>query len=39
MDNIKSEQSLSWEDIQGLSWTLDEPSFELKEKFSTYACA
>ena len=33
------EEKLSWKDIQGLSWTLEEPSFELNEKFSTYAQA
>ncbi|MCV0393283.1 MAG: hypothetical protein K5790_08370 [Nitrosopumilus sp.] len=32
-------QHLTWEDIQGLSWTLDETSFELNDKISTYACA
>ena len=33
------EESLSWKDIQGLGWTLDEYNFELNDKFSTYACA
>ena len=39
MDNVQSKENLSWEDIQGLSWTLDEFSFELNDKISTYACA
>lgn len=34
-----SNEDLSWRDIQGLSWTLEESSFELNDKFSTYACA
>ncbi|HJJ22901.1 MAG TPA: hypothetical protein OQH54_04205 [Nitrosopumilus sp.] len=33
------EAELSWRDIQGLSWTLEENSFELNDKFSTYAQA
>ena len=32
-------QYLTWKDIQGLSWILDETSFELNDKISTYACA
>ena len=31
------EGKLSWRDIQGLSLTLEEFSFELNEKFPTYA--
>jgi len=38
-ENSSFEENLSWRDIQGLSWTLDEYSFELNDKFSTYACA
>lgn len=38
MENI-SKEDLSWEDIQGLSWIIEESSFELNEKISTYACA
>ena len=29
MDNVQSKENLSWEDIQGLSWALDEFSFAL----------
>jgi len=32
-------EELSWRDIQGLSLTIEEPSFELNEKFTTYAQA
>ena len=32
-------QNITWEDIQGLSWALDENSFGLNEKISTCACA
>lgn len=32
-------QHLSWKDIQGLAWTLDESNFELNEKVSTCVCA
>jgi len=38
-ENSSFEENLSWRDIQGLSWTLDEYSFELNDKFTTYACA
>ena len=38
-ENSSFEEKLSWRDIQGLSLTLEEPSFELNEKFSTYAQA
>ena len=38
MENISNEK-LSWEDIQGLSWMIDESSFEINEKVSAYACA
>ncbi len=38
MENI-SNQKLSWEDIQGLSWMIEESSFKINEKVSTYACA
>ncbi len=30
-------EELSWRDIQGLSLTIEEPSFELNDKFPTYA--
>ena len=35
MDNVQSKENLSWEDIQGLSWTLDEFSFEAKINHET----
>jgi hypothetical protein len=38
-ENSSFEEKLSWRDIQGLSWTLEEHSFELNDKFSTYAQA
>ena len=38
-ENSSFEENISWKDIQGLSWTLEEPDFELNDKFSTYACA
>ena len=38
-ENSSFEEHLSWRDIQGLSWALEEPSFELNDKFSTYAQA
>ncbi len=38
-ENSSFEEKLSWRDIQGLSLTLVEPSFELNEKFPTYAQA
>ncbi len=38
-ENSSFEEKLSWRDIQGLSWILEEPSFELNDKFSTYAQA
>ena len=38
-ENSSFEENISWKDIQGLSWTLEQPDFELKDKFSTYACA
>jgi len=38
-ENSSFEESLSWRDIQGLSWTLEESNFELNDKFSTYVCA
>ncbi len=38
-ENSSFEEKLSWRDIQGLSLTLEEPSFEFNEKFPTYAQA
>jgi len=38
-ENSSFEEKLSWKDIQGLSWTLEEFNFELNDKFSTYAQA
>jgi len=38
-ENSSFEENLSWRDIQGLGWTLEEPSFELNEKFPTCAQA
>jgi len=38
-ENSSFEEKISWKDIQGLSWTLDESNFELNDKFSTYAQA
>ena len=38
MEDISNEK-LSWEDIQGLSWMIEEFSFEINEKVSTYTCA
>ncbi len=38
-ENSSFKENISWKDIQGLSWTLEEPSFELNSKFSTYAQA
>ncbi len=38
-ENSSFEEHLSWRDIQGLSWALEEPSFELNDKFPTYAQA
>ena len=37
--NSSLKENLSWKDIQGLSWILEESSLELNKKFSTYACA
>ena len=34
-ENLFPEEKLSWRDIQGLSWTLEEHSFELNDKLST----
>ena len=31
-ENSSFEEKLSWRDIQGLSWILEENSFELNEK-------
>ncbi len=39
MSEVQSKENFSWEDFQGLGWMLEESSFELNEKFSTYACA
>jgi len=36
MEKITNE-NISWEDIQGLSWTLEEFSFELNERNSVCA--
>ena len=36
-ENSSFEEKLSWRDIQGLSLTIEEPSFELNNKFPTYA--
>ncbi len=38
-ENSSFEEKLSWRDIQGLSWILEEHSFELNDKFPTYAQA
>ncbi len=38
-ENSSFEEKLSWRDIQGLSLTIEEPSFELNDKFPTYAQA
>jgi len=38
-ENSPFGEKLSWRDIQGLSLTLEEPSFELNEKFPAYAQA
>ena len=38
-ENSSFEENISWRDIQGLSWALEEPNFELNDKFSTYAQA
>jgi len=38
-ENSSFEEKLSWRDIQGLSWIFEEHSFELNDKFSTYAQA
>ncbi len=38
-ENSSFEEKLSWKDIQGLGWTLEEYNFELNDKFSTYAQA
>jgi len=38
-ENSSFEEKLSWRDIQGLSLTIEEPSFELNEKLCTYAQA
>lgn len=38
MENISNEK-LSWEDIQGLCWIMEESSFEINGKVSAYACA
>jgi len=38
-ENLSFEEKLSWRDIQGLSWTFEENSFELNDKFPTYAQA
>ena len=34
-ENLFLVEKLSWRDIQGLSWTLEEHSFELNDKLST----
>jgi len=34
-ENSSFEEKLSWRDIQGLCWVLEENSFELNNKFST----
>lgn len=36
--SILKKENLSWRDIQELSWTFGEFSFELNNEFSTYAC-
>ena len=38
-ENLSFVENISWKDIQGLGWTLEQPDFELNDKFSTYACA
>ncbi len=38
-ENSSFEEKLSWRDIHGLSLTIEEPSFELNDKFPTYAQA
>jgi len=38
-ENSSFEEKLSWKDIQGLGWVLEEYNFELNDKFSTYAQA
>ena len=38
-ENSSFEENLSWKDIQGLGWVLEEYNFELNDKFSTYAQA
>ncbi len=38
-ENLSFEEKLSWRDILGLSLTSEEYSFELNEKFPTYAQA
>ncbi len=38
-ENSSYEEKLSWKDIQGLGWALEEYNFELNDKFSTYAQA
>ncbi len=38
-ENSSFEENLPWRNIHRLSWALEEPSFELNDKFSTYAQA
>ena len=38
-ENSSFREKLSWRDIQGLSWTLEEQNFELNDEFPTYAQA
>ncbi len=38
-ENSSFEEKLSWRDIQGLCWILEENSFKLNNKFSTCAQA
>ena len=38
-ENSSCEAELSWRDIQGLSWAIEEDNFELNNKLSTYALA
>jgi len=38
-ENSSYEEKLSWKDIQGLGWALEEYNFELNDKFSTCAQA
>ena len=38
-ENSSFEEKLSWRDIQGLIWTLEEQNFELNDEFPTCAQA